>query len=109
MVPLWQGKIEVDDGIRIYRIPALKLLPNSRKIYHRINVIPGKFTDIIKKYDIIHFHDAGNLSFPFFSLFTRRKKILHLHWANVDNYYKGFIDNLIINNIADLIICYNQY
>jgi glycosyltransferase involved in cell wall biosynthesis len=81
--PKWRGKIEEGDGIKIFKIPALKLLPSSPRINMNVNLIPGNFANIMKRYDIIHFHEA-ELTFPFFSFLIKKPKILHLHGINVD-------------------------
>jgi len=76
--PKWRGKIEEIDGIKVFKIAALKILPSSPRINMNINLIPGNFINIIRQYDIIHFHEA-ELSFPFFSFLVKKPKILHLH------------------------------
>jgi len=81
--PKWRGKVEKINGVKIFKIPALKLLPSSPRINMNINLIPGNFVSVMKQYDIIHFHEA-ELSFPFFSLLIKKPKILHLHGINVD-------------------------
>ncbi len=86
--PKWRGKIEEVDGVKIFKIAALKLLPSSPRINMNVNLIPGNFISIMKRYDIIHFHEA-ELSFPFFSFFVKKPKILHLHGINV-NFVKRY-------------------
>jgi glycosyltransferase involved in cell wall biosynthesis len=81
--PKWRGKIEEVDGIKVFKIAALKLLPSSPRINMNVNLIPGNFTNIMKRYDIIHFHE-DELSFPLFSFFVKKPKLLHLHGIHVE-------------------------
>lgn len=76
----WQGKIEETDGITVFRIPGLNWLPiaHSYRNSFGVNLIPGRFTGILRNYDVIHFHEL-DFSFQLFSYFTRKTKIIHLH------------------------------
>ena len=60
--PKWQGKMEKIDEIKVFRIPALNWLwkLHSYRITAGVNLIPGRFTHILKNYDIIHAHATGN-------------------------------------------------
>jgi len=103
--PKWRGKIEKIDGINIFRIPAFNWLPieHSPRITQGINLIPGKFTNIFNKYDIIHFHEV-DLSFPLFSFFVRKPKILHLHGIDVNYYRRYYLSRLLLKHVADYYI-----
>lgn len=104
--PSWKRKTQKMDGVRVFRIPALNLFPitHSDRWTFRINLIPGKFTNLLKKYDIIHFHDDLDLSLPLFSYFVRKPKILHLHSFVFDYYKRYFISRCIFKNAADIYI-----
>jgi glycosyltransferase involved in cell wall biosynthesis len=104
--PKWRGKIEKTDGITVFKIPALNWLPiaHSPRITMGINLIPGRFTQILKQYDILHFHE--DLTFPFFSIFVRKPKIFHLHGTVPVKAPHGIgkIERTIFKHIAHLYI-----
>lgn len=100
--PKWRGKIEKINGITVFKVPALNWLPvNSPRINLGINFIPGRFRHLMAEYDIIHFHEA-EFSFPLFSYFTRKPKILHLHGIVFDYFKRYHLSRYILNHIADL-------
>jgi len=103
--PKWRGKTETSvQGFRVYRIPALNWVPfvHSNRITMGVNLIPGRFTNLLKNYDILHFH--GELSFPLFSYFSGKPKIFHLHGLDFAFFQKYFLGRLILKNVADLYI-----
>jgi glycosyltransferase involved in cell wall biosynthesis len=101
--PKWQGKIEKTDEITVFKIPALNWLPiaHSPRITMGINLIPSRFTQILKQYDIIHFHEA-EFSFPLFSHFVKKPKILHLHGISFDYLKRYHLSRFILKTAADL-------
>ncbi len=76
-----KGKIEKVNGVNVIKIPALTFLPT--RILFRANFIPGQFTNKLMDYDILHFHNDVDLSFPLFSFSINRPKILHCHCLDV--------------------------
>lgn len=114
MIPLWRRKNEEIDGVNIVGIPALNLLPwhmHSDKMNFMINFIPGRFASILKNYDIIHFHNDVDLSFPFFSFSVKKPKIFHCHLLNTtyNLYRRNFISRHILRNVADIYIAVSKY
>lgn len=107
--PSWQSKIEMIDGINILKIPALNWFPieHSDRITLGINLIPGRFKNYLKNYDIIHFH-GKDLTFPFFSYTLKKPKIFHLHGFSIDFYKRYFLSRLIFKHIADVYISISQ-
>lgn len=101
--PKWKGKMEQVDGVKVFKVPALKLLPSSPRINMNVNLIPGNFTDIMKRYDIIHFHEA-ELSFPLFSFFVKKPKLLHLHGIHVDYIERYYLYRLLFKHVSDYYI-----
>jgi len=103
--PRWRGKIEKIDGITVFKIPALNWLPieHSPRITLGVNLIPGRFTNLLKRYDVIHFHEV-DFSFPLFSFLVRRPKIFHSHGINVDFYKRYHLSRIILKHVADLYI-----
>lgn len=107
--PKWQGKTEKIDEITVYRIPALEWIPikHSDRITSGINFIPGRFTNVLKNYDIIHFHEF-ELSFSFFSFFVKKPKIIHLHGIDYDFLKKHHISRFLLKNLAHLYIAISR-
>ena len=100
--PKWQGKIEKIDGITVYRIPALNWI-RSYRVTAGVNFIPGRFTNILKNYDIIHFHEF-DLSFPFFSAFFKKPKILHFHGVDFKFVKRHHINRFLLKHLVHLYI-----
>jgi glycosyltransferase involved in cell wall biosynthesis len=101
----WTGRTEMsDDGFRIFRIPALNWYPlaHSNRITMGVNLIPGRFTNLAKSYDIFHFH--SDLSFPVFSYFSDKPKIFHLHGIDFPFLKRYSLARFVLKNIADLYI-----
>lgn len=107
--PKWRGKIEETDGITVIKIPALNWLPmvNSPRIKLGINVIPGRFQHVMKKYDIVHFHEA-EFSFPLFSYLVKKPKILQLHGIKFGYFERYALSRLILKNVAYYYFCPTQ-
>lgn len=103
--PKWKGKIEKIDGVTVFKIPALNWLPieHSPRITLGVNLIPGKFTNLLKEYDIIHFHEI-DFSFPLFSFFVKKPKILHLHGIHIDFFKRYHLSRIIFRHVADYYI-----
>jgi len=101
--PKWRGMIEEIDGITVSKVPALNWLPivNSPRIKLGINLIPGRFRHLMKEYDILHFHEA-EFSFPFFSYFVKKLKILHLHGIESDYFKRYHLSRFILKTAADI-------
>ena len=103
--PKWRGQTEEIDGITVYRIPALNWLPiqHSPRITLGVNLVPGRFTNLLKQYDIIHFHEE-DFSFPLFSLLVSKPKILHFHGLHVGFYKRYHLSRIALKHLADLYI-----
>jgi glycosyltransferase involved in cell wall biosynthesis len=103
--PKWQGKTEKTDGITVYRIPALNWIPieHSARITAGINFIPGRFTHILKNYDIMHYHEL-EFSFPFFSALIQKPKILHLHGIEYSSLKRHHISRFLLKHLAHIYI-----
>jgi glycosyltransferase involved in cell wall biosynthesis len=101
--PKWNKKIEKIDGIKVVKVPALNWLPrgHSPRINFRVNLIPGLFTNLMKDYDIIHFHEA-EFSFPLFSYFVKKPKILHLHELRFDYFKRYHFSRFMLKNTSNL-------
>jgi len=102
--PKWKGKTEKIDGITVFKIPALNWLPieHSPRVTSGINLIPGRFTHLLKSYDIIHFHE--DLSFPLFSILVKKPKLFHIHGGITWEIKRSHLSKAILNHIADFYI-----
>lgn len=103
--PKWRVKTEEIDGITVFRIPAINWLPitHSNRINLGINLIPGRFMNILKRYDVVHFHEF-DFSFPLFSSLVRKPKIIHLHGIDVNFLARYHLSRIILKHVADLYI-----
>jgi len=101
--PIWKEGIQNVHNFNVFRIPAFNWFPmtHSDRLTFRINLIPGKFHHFFKSYDIVHFHDGGDLSFPFFSYFNKKRKILHIH-GFTDVYKRNILFRYTWKKLADL-------
>jgi glycosyltransferase involved in cell wall biosynthesis len=106
--PLWQGKIEKKDNMTILKIPGFNWFPatHSERFTQRINLIPGRFRNLYKNYDIIHFH-VGDLSFPVFSFGIKTPTLAHFH-GPIKLRRSDFVSRLIIKKMACLYIGVSQ-
>jgi len=81
--PRWKWEVRDEDGFKVYRIPAFNpcaKMPNLIGYFFKINVIPSpSFRKIIKDYDVLHFHDDVDLTFPLFSCFSQKPKVFQCH------------------------------
>lgn len=102
-------KIEEINGVKVVKIPALTLLP-TRPIF-RINFIPGRFTHHLFNYDIIHFHNEIDLSFPTFALRVDKPKIFHCHLLSVsyNSFKSNSIQKYLLKKAADFYIVPSTY
>lgn len=100
--PKWKGAREKIGQSIVFKIPAINWSPigHSPKITLGINLVPGKFTHILKQYDIVHFHEA-DFSFPLFSFFVRKPKIFHLHGIDANFYKRYHLSRMILKHVSD--------
>ena len=103
--PMWQGRTETIDGITVFKIPALNWYPftHSNRITLGINLVPSRFTHILKRYDIVHFHEL-DLSFPLFSSLIRKPKIIHCHGVDIQFLRRYHLSRMLLKHLAGLYI-----
>ena len=105
--PIWKWEKEIKDHYTIYKIPAYNIFsekPNPGFIL-KLSVFPHPgFIKILEKYDIIHFHDDIDLTFPFFSYFVKKPKVFHVHTLQetYDDY--NILSRNMLKQIADIYI-----
>lgn len=102
--PVWKNAIEEINGLRVIKIPSHKGI-RPLKLF-QIDLIPGRFLNYLKNYDIIHFHNETNLTLPFFSYFVKKPKIMHCHCLDVSYlfYRKNLVSCHVFRNIANIYI-----
>jgi len=107
--PKWKGKIQRIDGITVFKIPGLNWLPvfHSPKITLGVNLIPGRFTQLLEEYDIIHYHEA-EFSFPLFSFLVKKPKVLHLHGIDPDFFKRYYLSRFMLTHTAGLYLSITQ-
>jgi glycosyltransferase involved in cell wall biosynthesis len=109
--PLWSQEISSNGNFNVYKIPAianpLSILPiNPLHLLLRINVFPKlAFAKLLNNYDLIHFCDEEDLSFPFFSAFVNKPKIMHSLTPNAfEAIQRNFFQKNVFKRIAQMYI-----
>lgn len=107
--PRWSGAVESIDQSTIYKIPGLNWHPmtDSMRITMGVNVIPGRCTQIMKKYDIIHYHEL-ELSFPLFTYQVKKPKILHLHGFDPNFLNRHLLSKMIFERTVDYYVAISR-
>jgi glycosyltransferase involved in cell wall biosynthesis len=96
----------------VLRVPSLNFsqkmkynpLTNSLELHAMLNL---NFTKYLKDYDILHYHDDVDLSFPFFSCFIKKPKIFQCHTltSTYKNYKTHFFPRVVLRRVADAYTC----
>ncbi len=106
------GSIEADLSSTVIRIPGFRL-PHSKLRTHllNVNVIPKRRLSDLKGYDILHFHNDSDLSFPLFAYPIRKPKILHCHNIGPNFFYFRInpLSAFILKNVANNYISSTNY
>jgi glycosyltransferase involved in cell wall biosynthesis len=111
--PVNCAEVKRENGFNVFRVPAY----NSRRFsFHNhtllsdlfnVHVVPRMgFSKIFRDYDVLHFHDLSDLSFPFFSSFVGKKEkptLLHCHTLEetYGNYKRNFLSRTVLRRTAD--------
>ena len=108
--PIWR-KSTSNKYFTVYKVPAFAnpvgFLPiNPLLLVLGINVFPKlNFTSLFNNYDVIHFCDEVDLTFPFFSAFLKKPKIMHsLTPMAFESIRRNFFQRNIFKRIAQLYI-----
>ena len=105
--PIW-GKSEVTlNNLKIIRMPVIKL---PRPTFF-INHLTKSLGTELKQYDLIHFHNETDLSFPIFSYNLKKPKLFHTHV--LDSTYNSYSMNpmakRVFINLADIYIALSNF
>lgn len=108
--PSWKD-ISIKKHFKVFKVSGIKnpfaFLPiNPLHLVSRANVFPKpSFTRIFDNYDIVHFCDEEDLSFPLFSMFTKKPKIMHSLTPNAfEAIRKNFFQRTIYKHLAHIYI-----
>lgn len=99
-----RSKIEKINGLNVIKISALTFLPT--RIILRVNFIPGRFSDKFGDYDILHFHNDIDLSFPLFSYSIDKPKVFHCHCLHLtyNSYNRNPLHKCLFKKLAEVYI-----
>lgn len=115
--PKWETNI-VDNGtFTIYRVSAVNplifdVLSNTLGSFFKMHIIPDlKFIDILKNYDLLHFHGEADMTFFLLSSQVKKPKLFQYHGIqalNRDNIsYKIYKYNLLYKYLLKKEVCYH--
>ncbi len=116
--PFWKEKLSREGQTTVFKEPALNPfpgLPNPLSNFLGINVLPKPaFLQKYKDYDILHFVGEADLSFPIFSLFVKKPKLMQcvgiFRKGGICKYYneeRAFIGKTfkkMFHHVADLFV-----
>jgi glycosyltransferase involved in cell wall biosynthesis len=104
-----KSTIEKVNGLNVIRISALTFLPT--RLMFRVNFIPGRFLDKIEDYDILHFHNDIDLSFPLFSRSINKPKVFHCHCLHLtfDSYKRNPVHRRLFIRLAEVYIVQTNF
>lgn len=113
MKPLWSKKEELISGVKTMRVPTLNPIPwrfHSHRTTFMVNYVPKWLLGQLKNYDILHFHNDVDLSFPVFSYLSKKPKLLHCHCLDTTyNMYKeSIVSRFLFKTVANLYIAVSK-
>jgi glycosyltransferase involved in cell wall biosynthesis len=103
--PGWRSDVSRDQGHIVFRIPALGL-PRLRFDF-KLHVLPNpRFLRQVAKYDVLHFNDDVDLTFPVLCHFVNRPKVFHARTlpSTFDSYRNNGLLKRLLAKIADIYI-----
>jgi len=98
-------------GINVIGIPAINLKPlKIPELLFQIQFLPRKFTEYLKNYDIIHFQNDIDLSFPVFSCNVSKPKVFHCRCPApmFRLYQRNPLSQRLFRNSADIYIVISE-
>jgi len=109
--PVWREEVE-QNGFKLFRVSAFNPFPklkiNPLAMMCGAHVIPRlSFVKRLLGYDLLHFHDEVDLSFPIFSWFVDRPKIFQCHTlaGTYPRYKRSYFQRAILNNVGTTYLC----
>lgn len=119
--PYNKDQVKLEDEYKIYRMSAHnpRLLNFHGHTPYRelmnIHLVPRMtFARTFRNYDVVHFHDDIDLSFPFFSILERTKRkarLMHCHSLpyTYGKYKKNLLAGFLLRKSADLYVGLSKY
>jgi len=103
-------EVKRDGEATLYRVPGYGGAFTRHLNCFGINLhfVPSlKFIKFANQYDIVHFHDVIDLSFPLFSFFIKKPKVFHCHTLSesIKIYQYSIINRYLLRRAADYFIC----
>jgi len=100
--PVWKTEYDVVDKSRVLRVGCHSSLRLTKLM--QVSIVPNRFQDLMKEYDVIHFHNETDLSLPVFSYFVTKPKLMHCHCLDVSYgfYKKNPVSRTIFKRISDV-------
>jgi starch synthase len=107
--PVWNEKSEIINGLNIIKVRAAILPRPARALL--INHFVAHFRSKIKQYDIVHFHNDSDLSFPLFSCRLGMPRLFHCHCLDVNYYYyrRNPMARHILLRSADIFVALSRF
>jgi glycosyltransferase involved in cell wall biosynthesis len=112
--PVWQPDVSCNQGHGVFRIPALGLPAFMRSAtsyvlenYFRLHVLPNpRFLRQVAEYDVLHFHDDVDMTFPILCHFVDRPKVFHARTlpTTFRSYQNNRLLKRVLGKIADIYI-----
>jgi glycosyltransferase involved in cell wall biosynthesis len=112
--PVWQPDVSCNQGHRVFRIPALGLpafMPSETgyilETYFKLHVLPNpRFLRQIAEYDLLHFHDDVDMTFPILCHFVNKPKVFHARTlpSTFHSYQNNRLLKRMLAKIADIYI-----
>jgi len=105
----WNEKSESINGVNVIRMPVIRVPRPTFFINHLTACM--KFRRKLKQYDIIHFHNDTDLSFPLFAYKENKPKVFHCHCLDTTYYYYRVnpVIRQILKNSADIFIVLSKF
>jgi len=113
---LWRIESKKMGITTLIKLPCCKLFGEKLNVFNPFSIIFNAhyitkpcFLKILVDYDILHFHDDVDLTFPLFAYSIRKPKILHCHTiANTREYYMKIpTRKYILKKVAQIYLSYS--
>jgi len=100
--PVWKTVYDAVDKSRVIRVGCHSSLKLTKLV--QVSIVPSRFQDLMKEYDVIHFHNETDLSLPFFSYFVTKPKLMHCHCLDVSYrfYKKNAVSRTVFKKISNV-------
>lgn len=100
--PVWKTVFDFVDKSKVIRVGCSSSLRLTKLM--QVGIFPSGFQKFMKEYDVVHFHNETDLSFPFFSYFVKKPKLMHCHCLDVSYgfYKRNAVSRQVFKRISDV-------